>query len=71
MDQEESDEINACSIVVPIEVDGVTEEWLVNFKTRHITTRQRLSRSVALLPVWAVRFVTRFPDVPMYIRLCA
>lgn len=31
-DQEESDEINACSIVVPIEVDGKTEEWLVNFK---------------------------------------
>ncbi|MCC8066709.1 MAG: phosphoribosylformylglycinamidine synthase, partial [Clostridiales bacterium] len=40
-DQEESDEINACSIVVPIEVerpdaDGTmkktTEEWLVNFK---------------------------------------
>ena len=32
MDQEESDEINACSIVVPVEVDGQTEEWLVNFK---------------------------------------
>ena len=31
-DQEESDEINACSIVVPVEVDGKTEEWLVNFK---------------------------------------
>lgn len=31
-DQEESDEINACSIVVPIEVDGQTEEWLLNFK---------------------------------------
>ena len=31
-DQEESDEINACSIVVPGEVDGVEEEWLVNFK---------------------------------------
>ena len=31
-DQEESDEINACSIVVPVEVDGNTEEWLVNFK---------------------------------------
>ena len=31
-DQEESDEINACSIVVPLEVDGKTEEWLVNFK---------------------------------------
>ena len=31
-DQEESEEINACSIVVPVEVDGETEEWLVNFK---------------------------------------
>ena len=32
-DQEESDEINACSIVVPVEIDGETEEWLVNFKS--------------------------------------
>ena len=31
-DQEASDEINACSIVVPVEIDGKTEEWLVNFK---------------------------------------
>ena len=31
-DQEESDEINACSIVVPVEVDEKVEEWLVNFK---------------------------------------
>lgn len=31
-DVEESDEINACSIVVPIDVDGVTQEWLINFK---------------------------------------
>ena len=31
-DQEESDEINACSIVIPIEIDGKTEEWLLNFK---------------------------------------
>ena len=31
-DQEESEEINACSIVVPVEVDGQVEEWLVNFK---------------------------------------
>ena len=31
-DQEESDEINACSIVVPVKVDGVEEEWLVSFK---------------------------------------
>ena len=37
-DMEVSDEINACSVVVPVEIDKedgngpVTEEWLVNFK---------------------------------------
>ena len=31
-DQEESDEINACSIIVPVDADGRTEEWLINFK---------------------------------------
>ena len=31
-DQEPSDEINACSIVVPVVIDGREEEWLVNFK---------------------------------------
>ena len=35
-DMEESDEINACSVIVPIEIDygegPVTEEWLVFFK---------------------------------------
>ncbi|TXH54765.1 MAG: phosphoribosylformylglycinamidine synthase [Bacteroidia bacterium] len=27
-----SEEINACSIVVPIDVDGIEEEWLLQFK---------------------------------------
>ena len=31
-DMEVSDEINACSIIVPVEIDGRTEEWLVFFK---------------------------------------
>jgi len=31
-DMEESEEINACSIIVPVEIDGQTEEWLVSFK---------------------------------------
>ena len=31
-DLEVSDEINACSIVVPVTIDGKEEEWLVNFK---------------------------------------
>ncbi len=31
-DMEVSDEINACSIIIPVEIDGVTEEWLLFFK---------------------------------------
>jgi phosphoribosylformylglycinamidine synthase len=31
-DMEVSDEINACSIIVPVTIDGKTEEWLVFFK---------------------------------------
>ncbi|MCR4690417.1 MAG: phosphoribosylformylglycinamidine synthase [Lachnospiraceae bacterium] len=31
-DMEQSDEINACSVVVPVEIDGKTEEWLIFFK---------------------------------------
>ena len=31
-DMEESDEINACSIIVPVTINGKEEEWLVFFK---------------------------------------
>lgn len=31
-DLDSSEEINACSIVVPVKADGVAEEWLVMFK---------------------------------------
>ncbi|WP_227764785.1 phosphoribosylformylglycinamidine synthase [Zhaonella formicivorans] len=31
-DLDESDEVNACSIVVNVDVDGVNEDWLVMFK---------------------------------------
>lgn len=31
-DLDESDEINACSIEVPVEINGKTEQWLVQFK---------------------------------------
>jgi phosphoribosylformylglycinamidine synthase len=31
-DLDQSEEINACSIVVPVEVDGKQEDWLVMFK---------------------------------------
>ena len=52
-DQEESDEINACSIDVPFKVDGVEENGLSTLKTRHITIQRKLSLSVALQLVWA------------------
>jgi phosphoribosylformylglycinamidine synthase, clade II len=29
---DQSEEINACSIVVPVDIDGVEEEWLIMFK---------------------------------------
>ena len=68
-DQEESDEINACSIVVPIKVDGVEEEWLRStLRMRHITTPQRSNRSEAPLPALEVRSAIRFQDGPMFIR---
>ena len=40
---EESDEINACSIVVPVEIDGKEEEWLISFKneTHNRSNRDR------------------------------
>ncbi len=31
-DLDESDEINACTIVVPVVIDGKEEEWLISFK---------------------------------------
>ncbi len=32
---DESDEINACTIIVPVDVDGKTEEWLLLFQKRN------------------------------------
>ena len=70
-DLEVSDEINACSIVVPVEIDGKTEEWLVNFKNETHNHPTEIEPSAARQPALAARSVTRFPDVPMYTRQCA
>ena len=32
---EESEEVNACSIIVPAVIDGKEEEWLIQFKKRN------------------------------------
>ena len=64
-DQEESDEINACSIVVPVEVDGKTEEWLVNFKNETSqSSHWRLSLSEAQPPVLGARSAIPSRDAP-------
>lgn len=55
---------------MPVEVDGKTEEWLVNFKMRPTTTQPKSSRLVELQPVLVEQSVTRCQDVPMYIRQC-
>ena len=68
-DQEKSDEINACSIVVPIKVDGV-EEGVADqrSRTKPTTTRRKSNRLAARLHVLAVRFEIRCQVVHMYIR---
>ncbi len=69
-DQEESDEINACSIVVPVDVDGKKKNGSSTLRMKHITIRPRSNRSVAQLRALVVRSVTRCQDVPMYTRQC-
>jgi len=44
---------------------------LYSLRMKHITTQQKLSRLVELLPVLAVQFVIRCQDVAMFIRQCA
>lgn len=38
---DESEEINACTVKIDVDVDGVTEPWLLLFKTRLTTIRRR------------------------------
>ncbi len=70
-DMEQSDEINACSIVVPVEIDGVAEEWLISFKNEtHNHPTEIEPFPVVRQPSLAVPSVTRCRDVPTFIRRC-
>lgn len=73
-DMEESDEINACSVIVPVEMDygdgPVTEEWLVFFKNEthnHPTEIEPFGGAATCL---AAPSAIPFPDAAMYIRPC-
>lgn len=67
---DESEEINACSIEVPVQIDGKTEQWLVQFKMKLTTTLLKSNLSAVLQPALAVQSVTRFQAELMFTRQC-
>ena len=69
-DLEESDEINACSIIVNVDVDGKDEEWLIMFKNEthnHPTEIEPFGGAHTCLG-GAIR--DPYQDVLMFIKLC-
>lgn len=69
-DMEVSDEINACSVEIEVDVDGIKEPWLLMFKMKLIITQRKLSHLVGLLPVLVEPFVTHCQDVHTFIKPC-
>ena len=68
---DESDEINACTIIVPVDVNDKTEEWLLLFKNEthnHPTEIEPLWRSYLLRWLYS-RPIER--SRPTYTKLCA
>lgn len=55
---DESDEINACTIIVPVDVNGKTEEWLLLFKNETHNHPTEIEPLVAQLPAQVVAFAT-------------
>ena len=70
-DLDVSEEINACSIEVTVDVDGEDQNngWY-NLKMKPITIQQKLNRLVALQLVLAAQFVILFQVELMFIRQC-
>ena len=67
---DESEEINACSVHIHPTIDGEEQDWLLMFKTKPITTPQRLNLSAARPPASAAQSAIPCPGVPMSIRPC-
>ena len=57
-DMEVSDEINACSVEIEVDVNGVKEPWLLMFKMKPTTTQRKLNHLVERLLVSVEPFVT-------------
>ena len=68
-DLEVSDEINACSIFIDVDVDGVIEPWLLMFKNENITLL-KLNHLVELQLVLVGLSVTHYLDAHTFIKRC-
>lgn len=69
-DMEVSDEINACSVEIEVDVDGVKEPWLLMFKNETHNHQRKLNHLVARLLVSVGLFVTHCQVVLMSTKLC-
>ena len=69
-DLDESEEINACSVKIKVDIDGELEDWILMFKNEthnHPTEIEPFGGAATCLGVLSV---THFQDVHMYIRQC-
>ena len=58
------DEINACSVEIEVDVNGVKEPWLLMFKNEHtITQQQKLNHFMVPQRVMVVQSATHCQDV--------
>ena len=70
-DMEISDEINACSIEVTVDVDGEDQQWLLMFKNEtHNHPTEIEPFGGASTCIGGLHFVIRCPEEAMYIRQC-
>ncbi len=68
---DESEEINACSIKIDVDVNGEQQKWLLMFKNETHNHPPRSSRLAVRLRASAARYATRSPGAPTCIRPCA
>ena len=69
-DMEVSDEINACSVEIEVDVNGVKEPWFSCSRTKRTTTQRRSNHLVERLLVSVVPFVTHCQVVHTFTKLC-
>ena len=69
-DLEVSDEINACSIYIDVDVDGETEPWLLMFKNETHNHPTEIEPFGGASTVSEELFVTHYQDALMFTKRC-